>query len=72
MKCVRVRAMWEGGGGVRRSVSVCTTRRSRGGSLSRGLLFASCLSNCIRETYLDGRLVGDGELWRSSDLQGAK
>lgn len=43
------------------------------GSFSQGLLFVSCLSKCIQEifiTYSDRHLVGDGELWRSHNLQG--
>lgn len=43
------------------------------GSFSQGLLFVSCLSKCKQEifiTYSDRHLVGDGELWRSHNLQG--
>lgn len=42
-------------------------------SFSCGLLFASYLSNHIKEifwTYSDGHLVDVGELWRSHNLEG--
>lgn len=42
-------------------------------SSSWGLLFVSYLSNHIWEifkTYSDRHLVGDGELWRSHNIQG--
>ncbi len=43
------------------------------GSFSQRLLFVSYLSNHIEEifkTYSHRHVVGDGELWRSHNLQG--
>lgn len=52
---------------------VSAQRGAHMGSFSRGLLFVSYLSNPIQEifkTHSDRHLVGDGELWRSHNLQG--